>query len=126
MLKKYQKARLTIPHEQCEKDCPFYSGCPYIEQFNTIANIKFYAKQELFNHKAYFDKFFQLPDLIIIDENWISLQKPSVEDLNNDWKSLRDIMLFCADKESLTNREVLIEAIKANRTQITTDYLQMK
>ena len=127
VLKKYKEAGIPIPHEQCELDCPFYSGCPYVDQFDTIANIRFFAKQELFNHKAYFDKYFELPDLIIIDENWISLNDDSdfYEDLNNKWKSLRDIMLFCADKEQV-NRQVIIEAIKTNRDQITEDYFQME
>jgi len=129
ILEKYQKAGVPIPPEKCEFDCPFYSGCPYIEQFTTIANIRFYANQEVFCKRAYFndmDNEFSRTEQLIIDEDCLGLEDDYVEKMDNRWKSLSDIIIDCRNLDEDVSKVGLMEIILNHNNQVIQDYLQMK
>ncbi|MGB5047806.1 MAG: BT4734/BF3469 family protein, partial [Caldilineaceae bacterium] len=78
---------IPIPRQQCEQDCPYFAECVYTTQFQSFANIRLIAANDLFNEKASYDSNWK-PDVIIIDENFLKLETYT-ETLETDWQSIR-------------------------------------
>lgn len=108
---------IPIPRQQCEQDCPFFAECAYTTQFQSYANIRLVAANDLFNEQAYFDTNWK-PDLVIIDENFLKLETYT-ETLTTSWTSIRNIIFDC-------ERYPLTDAIENHRGQVLLDFVEMK
>jgi hypothetical protein len=117
LVEDYKQAGAFIPANQCIKSCPLLDTCRYIKQFNEFGNIRMMTMNELNGTSSVFDKF--SPDLIIIDEDWISIET-ACEDRMSPWQSIRDILDDCG-------RGVPLEqAIEDNHNQIIVDAIRQK
>lgn len=108
---------IPIPRQQCEQDCPYFAECAYTMQFQSFANIRLIAANDLFNERASYDSNWK-PDVVIIDENFLKLETDT-ETLETDWQSIRSIILDC-------ERFSLIDAIENHKVQVLLDFTQMK
>jgi len=127
-LKPYTDAGVNPPVEVCT-NCPKYkaSGCRYIEQFNTLKNIRVMTHNELINEQSawFYDnkdgdgdpprESYQKPDYIIVDEDWLSADNCSAN-FQSKFKSIGKII------DSLNDTDDLRVSIKKYEPEVLDDY----
>ena len=107
----YHSKGITIPADQCTRDCPFDAVCAYKLQFNNpLGNIRVMMHNEYFNPPAKWSSGMDasgnphskrwIPDFIIIDEDIFQKDKDPVENQSSRFTSIK----------------LLLDQLKAGRT----------